>query len=590
MLRALRLVWLAVLLTAAPLFSQSIIERLITPGPLSNAHARLEAKCDSCHASFKKEAQNGKCTACHSGIGADVVSGTHFHGKFAPARGSACKSCHTEHKGRGAALVRLDRAGFNHAFTDYALTGGHARVQCAGCHRPGSHFRGTPRECAQCHAAKDPHRGQLGRTCQTCHSTAGWKQVLPFDHARTGFALSGSHRTVACLTCHAGQRWKGLPDTCISCHARDDAHRGSRGTNCASCHATTAWKAVTFDHGSTGFPLVGGHATATCSACHGAGNAIRHPARTCNACHAKDDVHKGQNGTDCASCHNARSWKLTSFDHDRMTSFALKGKHRDAECQACHKQPPKIARLPVTCVACHAPDDVHKGGNGSECQRCHVETGWKITNFNHATMTRFPLLGKHAAVPCQSCHVRPAGEVRLAMDCASCHARDDVHAGRLGSNCARCHDSASFKANVRFDHDLSRFPLLGKHSQVACAGCHADRTFATHGTACADCHADKHHAGSLGTPAPCRNCHNTTDWRAWSFDHDRATQFALTGKHKGLICSACHARPGDPARLSTQCIACHRRNDVHRGGFGEDCQRCHVTDGFSQILMNAAKN
>ena len=73
-------------------------------------------------------------------------------------------------------------------------------------------------------------------------------------------------RRAACMGCHAGQRWQGLPSGCVACHAKDDAHKGSRGTNCAQCHTTAGWKQATFDHTSTGFPLIGGHAEASCAA------------------------------------------------------------------------------------------------------------------------------------------------------------------------------------------------------------------------------------------------------------------------------------------------------------------------------------
>jgi predicted CXXCH cytochrome family protein len=586
MRRWLRLLCLACLICASPLLAQSVMERLITPGPLSAPHARLESKCDSCHSSFQKAAQNGKCTACHKGVGSDVATGTRYHGKHGPARSGACKSCHSEHKGKGFGLIQLNRATFNHAFTDYPLTGAHHRAACAGCHGASHNYRGVTRDCASCHARKDPHRGQLGRTCQNCHTTAAWKPVSGFNHAATGFALAGAHRQASCMACHAGQRWKGLATTCVSCHARDDAHRGSRGTNCASCHSTATWKSASFDHASTGFALTGGHAAATCAGCHGVGNANKHPSRACVACHARDDSHKGQNGSDCAACHNPRSWQQTSFDHDRMTAFPLKGAHRSVVCEGCHKQPPKQVKPPATCFGCHAADDSHKGANGMDCGRCHTASAWKLTNFNHATMTRFPLLGKHAAVRCETCHVRPAAEVKLSTDCGSCHAKDDPHAGRLGADCARCHNADGWAGQVRFDHDLSRFPLLGKHAGLACAACHADKSFAAKGTTCAACHQDTHHAGTLGTPAPCQACHNNASWQAWSFDHDKATSFALTGRHKGLICSACHTRPGDPARQGGQCIDCHKRDDAHRGGFGEDCARCHVTSGFSEILID----
>lgn len=586
----LRLFWLLCLLLAAPAFGQSIMERLITPGPLTAHHARLESRCDSCHSSFQKTAQNGKCTACHAGVGSDVARGQRFHGKFAPARSGACKTCHSEHKGRGFGLIRLDRASFNHAaFTDYPLTGGHARATCAGCHGAGSNYRGVATACAACHGSRDPHRGSLGRDCQSCHTTAGWKQVSSFDHSRTGFALTGAHRQKACLSCHVGQRWKGLGTTCISCHARDDAHKGSRGTNCASCHTTATWRSATFDHASTGFPLVGAHAGAACAGCHGAGNANKHPPQACFGCHARDDSHKGQNGTNCASCHNSRSWKQTSFDHDRMTRFALRGAHRTTKCEACHKQPPKLVKPPVTCSGCHATDDVHKGGNGQDCERCHNATGWKAMTFNHNTMTKFALAGKHAAAKCEACHTRPPRELKLVSECASCHAKDDVHLGKLGPKCSNCHDNNDWKTRVTFDHALSRFPLVGKHATAACTACHADKGFTAKGLKCADCHVDDHHKGALGTPSACASCHNAVSWKAWTFDHDKATKFQLTGRHRGLICSACHARAGDPAKLGSLCIDCHRRNDVHHGEFGEDCARCHVTSSFHDIKIGAGR-
>lgn len=584
-----RLFWIFLVLAATPVMAQSLMERLVTPGPLSNAHARLESRCESCHTSFSKGAQNTKCADCHKGIRSDIAQGSHFHGKFAPARNGTCKSCHSEHKGRGFNMIQLNRTTFNHALSEYPLTGAHNRVTCTGCHGPTHEYRGTPRDCASCHARKDPHKGQLGRGCQSCHTTAAWKTVLPFDHGKTRFALTGAHRGAACMSCHAGQRWKGLGTTCVSCHVKDDAHKGTRGTNCASCHTTTAWKAVTFDHSRTGYPLVGGHATASCAGCHGPGNANLHPARTCISCHARDDAHKGENGKDCANCHTPRSWKQVNFDHDKMTSFPLKGAHREAVCAGCHKQAPKVAKPPVTCNACHAADDTHKGGNGPDCARCHNETAWKSVSFNHATMTGFPLIGKHAQARCEACHVRPASEVKLMTQCGSCHTKDDVHAANLGGDCQRCHSNESWKIGIRFDHDLTRFPLLGKHAALQCTQCHAGKDYGAKGVTCASCHKDDHHRGTLGTPAQCQNCHNANDWKAWNFDHDRATNFPLTGRHRGLICSACHNRPGDPAELGTQCGSCHQRDDVHRGGFGEDCAQCHVTTNFREILINSRR-
>lgn len=566
--------------------AQSIMERLVTPGPLSSPHAKLESKCSACHTSFQRATENRQCIACHAEVGRDVASAKGFHGQFAAARSQTCRSCHSEHHGREHTIVAFTRNGFNHNLTDYPLSGGHAKVTCASCHRPGTKFRGTTTSCASCHVADEPHKGRLGRACQSCHNATKWNDLKPFDHrVRAGFALTGAHVRTSCTACHRGEQWAGLGTNCIDCHRKDDTHRGARGTNCASCHRTTSWAEVTFDHDSTGFSLIGAHAAATCTGCHGAGNAVRNPSRSCIACHRSDDAHKGGNGDQCGDCHTPRGWNRVRFDHDAMTRFPLKGAHRQVQCAACHREPPRVAKPSATCIGCHADDDRHEGRNGSDCARCHVETAWSTVSFNHDTMTKFPLRGAHGRTTCESCHTSPPETVRPDTACASCHAADDPHVGNLGTNCASCHDSETWITHIRFDHDLTRFPLLGSHAGRECAACHVDKRFAAKGTACVDCHADDHHQGQLGTPADCKSCHTTHDWKAWSFDHDRKTRFALTGRHQGLICSACHTRAADPTKQSSRCIACHRRDDRHRGAFGEDCERCHVTDRFSSIIL-----
>jgi hypothetical protein len=496
------------------------MEGLVTPGPLSAAHAKLEANCGACHESFSRGAQNSKCVTCHKTVADDVRARTGFHGKT-NAGAQPCKSCHSDHQGRGFALVKFNPVGFNHQTTDYPLIGGHAKAKCADCHQAGKKYRGTPTACATCHAKTDPHRGKLGPACQSCHTVATWKTQLPFDHSTTKFALLGAHRAATCKSCHAGERWKGTPTQCIACHAKDDVHKGALGPACASCHTAVKWKNSTFDHDDTAFPLIGKHGSITCAACHGVANALRKPPRTCIGCHAKQDVHKGSNGADCARCHNSRDWKQSSFNHDTMTRFALKGAHRPLECRACHKQPPRIVKLAVTCFACHASDDPHKGRFGPECARCHNEVTWKD--------------------------------------------------------------------KVAFDHALTRFPLLGKHAPLACTQCHADKSYAAKGITCQACHDDRHHAGTLGASPACAVCHNVNDWKMWRFDHDAATDFALTGKHKGLTCTACHRPKTEPGKTSTACIDCHRQNDVHHGNFGNKCERCHVTDSFSEIRLDAVR-
>jgi hypothetical protein len=149
------------------------------------------------------------------------------------------------------------------------------------------------------------------------------------------------------------------------------------GTSCASCHVESGWKdKVRFDHDMARFPLVGLHAAVACEECH-AGRAYRGTARECYACHKADDAHKGNLGKLCASCHNPNGWSFWQFDHGKATKFALDGAHAKLECKACHIRPADEVKLPLDCGGCHARDDVHHGGFGRDCARCHGSIDWR---------------------------------------------------------------------------------------------------------------------------------------------------------------------------------------------------------------------
>jgi hypothetical protein len=145
----------------------------------------------------------------------------------------------------------------------------------------------------------------------------------------------------------------------------------------------------------------------------------------------------------------------------------------------------------------------------------------------------------------------------------------------LGKDCAECHGAESFSSQVRFDHDLTGFPLLGLHAIAACESCHADRNFQQSNVECRSCHADEDvHKKTMG--ANCESCHNPNGWSVWQFDHDEQTEFPLSGAHAGLECAGCHRTPvAAGLRMASSCIDCHASEDAHRGGFGRACDDCH---------------
>ncbi len=359
--------------------AETVIERLVSPGPLSRAHHALETRCTACHVQFQRSAQPDRCLSCHTGIARDIATHRRWHGLVAEARPRPCSTCHAEHRGRDAKLAVLDRSRFHHdTQTAYRLTGGHARVQCAACHIGMVRFRETPQACAACHARADVHRGRLGPQCQSCHTTARWRDVLPFDHDRTRYPLTGAHVTTACTGCHVAQQWRGVASTCVACHAKADVHQGADGPHCAQCHGTQVWRTIRFDHDRVAaFALRGAHRPLPCKACHARAEPPKRAPVACNGCHARDDVHRGADGPKCADCHSQITWKVAKFDH-AQTRFPLIGAHQRVTCVACHPQSVNTVKPASRCIDCHRKDDVHRGALGEVCERCHKQTSFVI--------------------------------------------------------------------------------------------------------------------------------------------------------------------------------------------------------------------
>ena len=425
--------------------AETLFEQLVMPGDLANAHAKLQETCANCHSSFSQGAQPELCLDCHKPVAADIQAGTGFHGRAAEVKALPCSNCHADHQGRDFQMVSLDPDTFDHSQTDFALKGTHAGADCAACHAPGKKFAEAPGLCVDCHAKNDAHKGSLGKECAKCHVETRWTEVSAFDHGKTRFALGAAHKSLECSTCHGGQVWKGLPLDCIGCHQIDDVHKGRFGAACATCHDGAKWAQVKFLHDrDTKFALTGKHKSAKCNDCHAAGLDPKKTPQDCLSCHKKDDVHTATLGTNCAACHGTEGWRQNvAFDHD-LTGLPLIGQHAVVPCEGCHLTK-AFGEAQIACVSCHLPDDVHKGALGAECASCHTPNGWAFWRFDHDTQTDFRLLGAHKGLQCQACHAAGTQPAKLAVACATCHAKDDVHKGGFGKDCAACHGNETFK-------------------------------------------------------------------------------------------------------------------------------------------------
>jgi len=338
-------------------------------------------------------------------------------------------------------------------------------------------------------------------------------------------------------------------EDCTKCHKRFD--KAAQNTLCQDCHKDIR-KDIEQKQGS-----------------HGRFKELRE----CKECHTE---HKGR-------IENIAPITEQTFDH-QLTDFPLKGGHANAkkvECKACHKSKIKYRDAPSDCYSCHKKDDKHKGKVGSSCADCHTDRSWKEIRFDH-DKTRYKLRNKHVEVPCKDCHANERYK-ETPMDCYSCHKKDDKHKGQEGTKCEECHDDRSWK-KAPFDHNKSRFPLMGMHAKVECKKCHLTPAFKDAPLDCYSCHKkDDKHKGTYGEK--CEECHAETDWKTITFDHDLHSKYPLRGRHITTKCESCHRGHLYKEKTPADCNACHKKDDKHKGQFTVQCERCHTERDWKALLF-----
>ena len=162
--------------------------------------------------------------------------------------------------------------------------------------------------------------------------------------------------------------------------------------------------------------------------------------------------------------------------------------------------------------------------------------------------------------------------------------------GSLDVPCQNCHTATSWRpirSIPEFDHNQTKYPLLGMHRAVTCTQCHVKPVFSNVGSRCQDCHADIHKR-QLG--ANCEQCHTV---RGWTVSIQQVQQhdnrFPLTGAHAGVDCDSCHkgAANSQFQTMSTDCYSCHSAdfkgtsNPNHvTAQFPTSCNQCHGTDNW----------
>ncbi|MEO8699445.1 MAG: cytochrome c3 family protein [Kofleriaceae bacterium] len=236
----------------------------------ANRHRGVERACSTCHDSLNwKPVRGGGDNFDHASVGFALrgkhakatCMGCHDRG-MRPS--TECQTCHADdHRGRLAGacaechtpVAWTDTKTFEqHRRTRLPLTGKHAVIECAACHRRqgGRAWSDLPADCFGCHSeryrtAVPDHDGPaaFSRDCSLCHQTITWTPAIDPSLLRTqshaAFALAGNHR-VACASCHVDSN-RRTAVRCDGCHVASrlrTQHRApvaaASAATCLRCH------------------------------------------------------------------------------------------------------------------------------------------------------------------------------------------------------------------------------------------------------------------------------------------------------------------------------------------------------------------
>jgi len=587
--------------------------------PLTGAHTVPPRQCSDCHVNNNYNITDTSCVSCHQTDYNNAKTPIdHIGAKFP----TTCATCHD--------TVQWSDGKFDHSQTGWTLTGSHTVPPraCTDCHVNGN-YNLTQTACVTCHQtdynnAKTPvdHiAAKFSTSCETCHDTVNWMNGK-FDHAQTGWVLTGSHTVPPrqCTDCHVNGNYNITQTTCVSCHLPDfqgaknpDHVGGGFPQTCETCHTTSAWQPASFDHSKTGFPLTGSHAVPPrqCADCH-INNNYNITNTTCVSCHQTDynnaktpvDHIAAKFPTTCETCHDTVNWNNGKFDHTQ-TGWALSGSHTvppractdchvngnynitQTSCVSCHQQDYNNAKTPVDHITANFP---------TTCETCHDTVNWNDGKFDHA-QTGWALTGSHTVPPraCSDCHVNNNYKLNNTA-CVTCHLNDfngttnpnHVSAG-FPQTCEVCHDTVKW-TDANFDHSKTGFPLTGSHTVPprVCTDCHVNNNYTTLPTACYGCHKTDYQNATnpnhiaAGFPTTCETCHDTVKWADGKFNH---TWFPTNHGGANGVCTTCHTNPNDFTVFT--CTNCHTKSQTdpkHNGVRGYvynsvNCYQCHKNGG-----------
>ena len=146
------------------------------------------------------------------------------------------------------------------------------------------------------------------------------------------------------------------------------------------------------------------------------------------------------------------------------------------------------------------------------------------------------------------------GHADIENDCKKCHVRFNKSA--QSGQCLDCHKDVAKDA-------IQKQGYHGSIAEKECRICHTD------------------HKGRTTTIAP-------LDEKA--FDH-KLTDFELKGGHAAakVQCRDCHIKGKKFREAPSNCVACHRKDDKHKGKLGDACADCHSDKNWKDTRFDHSK-
>jgi hypothetical protein len=165
------------------------------------------------------------------------------------------------------------------------------------------------------------------------------------------------------------------------------------------------------------------------------------------------------------------------------------------------------------------------------------------------------------------------------------------HGKNFDIDCEECHSTDKWDIDykqLKFNHSVTEFELVGQHSTLDCRTCHTTILFSEIDNQCASCHTDIHQ-NSVGNN--CEQCHTSQSWLVKNIKElHMMSRFPLEGTHKLANCIDCHSSVNNLVfePLGVECIDCHlvdfqsaKQPDHIAAGFSNECQDCHQVNDLA---------